>query len=78
MPRDEFHWLDIERIGEELADAHPSRDPLAILFPELRDLVKALPGFVEQPGHQVNEKILEAIQAAWIQERSGAPRPDDD
>lgn len=78
MPHDEFHWLDVERIGEELAIAHPARDPLTIRFPELRDLVRALPGFIEKPGHPVNEKILEAIQAAWIDERSGGKRIDDD
>lgn len=77
MPHDEYHWLDVERIGEELAIEHPARDPLSIRFPELRDLVRTLPGFREQPGHPVNEKILEAIQAAWINERSGH-RPDDD
>jgi FeS assembly protein IscX len=77
MGRDEFHWLDVDRIGEELAAAHPDRDPLAVRFPELRDMVRRLPGFQEQPGHPVNEKILEAIQAAWIDEREGG-RPDDD
>lgn len=78
MPHDEFHWLDVERIGEELALAHPAIDPLSVRFPDLRDMVRALPGFTERLGHPVNEKILEAIQAAWIDERSGHPRADDD
>jgi FeS assembly protein IscX len=65
---DSFHWLDVERIGEELAAMHPERDPLTISFPQLKALVAALPGFEEQLGHPCNERILEAIQAAWIDE----------
>ncbi len=45
---------------------------------ELKKLVVALPGFREEPGHGVNEKILEHIQAAWIDERSGKPPVSDD
>ncbi|MBK7404045.1 MAG: Fe-S cluster assembly protein IscX [Phycisphaerales bacterium] len=35
---DTFHWLDVQRIAEELADAHPSLEPYSIGFPELRTL----------------------------------------
>lgn len=73
-----FHWLDVERIAEELADRHPALRPLEVRFPALRDLVKALPGFVEQPGHAVNEKILEAIQMRWLEETEGQASGDDD
>ncbi len=66
---DSFHWLDVLRIGEELADAHPETDPIAIGFPALRDLVMTLDGFEAQPDHPSNERILEAIQQAWIDER---------
>jgi FeS assembly protein IscX len=69
MPPETFHWLDVERLGEALADAHPEIDPLSIAFPRLKALVMALPGFAEQPGHPANERILEAIQQAWIEER---------
>jgi len=69
MPGDSFHWLDVQRIAEELADRYPDEDPLQVSFPELRDLVTSLPGFAEQPGHPCNERILEAIQQAWIEER---------
>lgn len=75
---DEFGWLDVEFIGELLAEHHPDRDPLRIGFVELKKLVVALPGFREEPGHGVNEKILEHIQAAWIDERSGKPPASDD
>ncbi|NBX24792.1 MAG: Fe-S assembly protein IscX [Planctomycetes bacterium] len=64
-----FHWLDVERIAEGLVDAHPEIDPISVGFPRLRTLVTALPGFAEQPGHPCNERILEAIQQAWIDER---------
>ncbi len=76
MP-DTFHWLDVERIGEELADRHADRDPMSVRFPELRALVEALPGFEARPGHPVNERILEAIQAAWVDEREGIEREED-
>lgn len=77
MPDDTFHWLDVDLIGEELASAYPDRDPLRTGFVELKKLVVALPGFREQPGHPVNERILEEIQRHWIEERSGK-RPIDD
>jgi FeS assembly protein IscX len=64
-----FHWLDVQRISEELAEQHPEVDPLAIAFPRLKTMVQTLDGFKEQPGHPCNEKILEAIQQAWIEER---------
>ena len=66
---DPFHWLDVQRIAEELVDAHPEENPLAISFPRLKSLVEALEGFDAQPGHPANERILEAIQQAWIDER---------
>ena len=64
-----MHWLDVERIVEELTDLHGEVDPVSISFPRLKALVEALPGFKEQPGHPCNERILEAIQQAWIDER---------
>ncbi|MCE9618788.1 MAG: Fe-S cluster assembly protein IscX [Planctomycetes bacterium] len=65
----QLHWLDVADIGEALAEAHPAVDPLTIAFPRLKTLVLSLEGFQEQPGHPSNEKILEAIQQAWIDER---------
>jgi FeS assembly protein IscX len=69
MTGDTFHWLDVQRIAEELADQHPDLDPLTVSFPALRDIVRSLDGFHEQPEHPVNERILEAVQQAWIDER---------
>lgn len=72
-----FHWLDVQRIAEELADAHPALDPVRVNFVELRDLVRGLDGFEEQAGHPVNERILESIQRLWIEEREGLGPVDD-
>ena len=60
-------WPDINDIAIELADAHPDKDPLKVNFVDLRDWVLALPGFADDPKH-CGEKILEAIQMAWIEE----------
>ena len=75
---DTFHWLDVDIIGEELAEAHPHRDPTRISFTELRELVVELEGFEEQQGHPCNERILEAIQATWIKEREAIGVDEDD
>jgi len=68
-PDSTFSWLDTDVIGEMLAERHPSVDPYRVGFTQLKKMVAELPGFREAPGHPVNEKILETIQAAWIEER---------
>ena len=60
-------WTDTQRIAEELFDAHKDIDPKTIRFTQLRDLVMALPDFNDDPNH-CGERILEAIQQAWINE----------
>ncbi|RLA53555.1 MAG: Fe-S assembly protein IscX [Gammaproteobacteria bacterium] len=62
-----MQWTDINDIAIELLEAHPDVDPLAINFVDLRNWVLALPDFDDDPKHS-GEKILEAIQAAWIEE----------
>jgi len=62
-----MRWTDINDIAIELVDAHPEVDPLSINFVDLRNWVLALPDFDDDPNHS-GEKILEAIQAAWIEE----------
>lgn len=64
-----MHWLDVTAIAEALCDAHHDIDPATVNFPALRAFVLALPEFSEQSGHPCNERILEAIQQAWIDER---------
>ncbi|MDE0951455.1 MAG: Fe-S cluster assembly protein IscX [Halioglobus sp.] len=60
-------WTDIDDIAIELLEAHPDVDPLAVNFVDLRNWVMALPGFDDDPA-RCGEKILEAIQGAWIEE----------
>ncbi len=69
-PTDSIHWLDIDRIAETLQETQADIDPVSISFPRLKALVQGLPGFCEQQGHPCNERILEAIQRAWMDERS--------
>ncbi|UHQ56344.1 MULTISPECIES: Fe-S cluster assembly protein IscX [unclassified Microbulbifer] len=60
-------WTDINDIAIELVEAHPEADPLRVNFVDLRNWVIELPGFDDDPA-RCGEKILEAIQAAWIEE----------
>jgi FeS assembly protein IscX len=62
-----MRWTDINDIAIELVDTHSDVDPLSINFVDLRNWVMALPDFDDDPNHS-GEKILEAIQAAWIEE----------
>ena len=63
-----MRWTDINDIAIELCETHPDVDPLSVNFVDLRAWVLALPEFDDDPNHS-GEKILEAIQAAWIEER---------
>lgn len=60
-------WTDTLRIAEDLADTHDEIDPKTIRFTQLRQLVLDLPDFTDDPD-RCGEKILEAIQQAWIDE----------
>ena len=61
-------WTDSLEIAIQLADAHPDIDPRLVRFTELREWVLALSEFDDEPGRS-GEKILEAIQMAWIEEK---------
>jgi FeS assembly protein IscX len=61
-------WTDTLDIAIELDEAHPEADPNHLNFVDLRDWVLALDEFDDDPAHS-GEKILEAIQMAWIEER---------
>ncbi|MGB5304775.1 MAG: Fe-S cluster assembly protein IscX [Gammaproteobacteria bacterium] len=61
-------WTDTLDVAIELDDSHPDADPKYIRFTDLRDWVLALEDFDDAPEH-CGEKILEAIQMAWIGER---------
>ena len=60
-------WTDTQRIAEELYDNHPEIDPKTVRFTQLRDLIMALPKF-DDDASRCGEKILEAVQMAWINE----------
>ena len=65
---DKLTWLDSEDIGIALFERFPDLDPLTVRFTDLREWVCALDGFKDDPNNS-NEKILEATQMAWLDER---------
>jgi len=60
-------WTDTLEIAIALTERHPDTDPKAVRFTDLYQWVQALPGFDDDPK-RCGEKILEAIQMAWIEE----------
>ena len=60
-------WTDSLDIALALMDAHPDVDPKSARFTDLKDWVLGLEAFDDDPEHS-GEKILEAIQMAWIEE----------
>jgi FeS assembly protein IscX len=64
-----LRWTEVQDIAIELEDAHPEADVVNLRFTDLHRWVMELPGFEDDPNRS-NEKILEAIQMAWIAERS--------
>lgn len=60
-------WTESLEIAIALAEKHPDVDPRYVNFVDLYHWVLALPGFNDDPKHS-GEKILEAIQQAWIDE----------
>ena len=63
-----MRWTDVNDIAIALDESHPEVDPRAVRFTDLHRWVMALPGFDDEAGRS-GEKILEAIQQAWIDER---------
>lgn len=61
-------WTDTLDIAIALTEAHPDIDPMSIRFTDLHAWVMALSDFDDSPDRS-GEKILEAIQQAWIDER---------
>ena len=60
-------WSDVMEIAIALAEAHPDVDPRAVRFIDLHNWVVDLPDF-DDDHKRGGEKVLEAIQAAWIDE----------
>lgn len=63
-----MYWTDVQEIVLGLLETHPDTDPRYVNFVDLRSWVMALDGFEDEPG-RCGEKILEAIQMVWIEER---------
>jgi FeS assembly protein IscX len=63
-----LRWTDVRDIAIALEDAHPEADNVNLRFTDLHKWVLALPDFADDPAKS-SEKILEAIQMAWIDER---------
>ena len=60
-------WTDTLDIAIALSEVHPDVDPQYVRFTDLMKWVQELDGFDDSP-ERCGEKILEAIQAAWIDE----------
>jgi hypothetical protein len=63
-----MNWTDVTDIAIELEAGHPAVDVVNIRFTDLFNYVTNLEGFEGDPK-KCNEKILEAIQMAWLDER---------
>ena len=60
-------WTDTTDIAIALTERYPDVDPRGVRFTDLYQWVQGLDGFSDDPN-RCGEKILEAIQAAWIEE----------
>lgn len=63
-----MRWTDVRDIAIALEELYPDEDNVNLRFTDLHRWVLNLPGFADDPNKS-NEKILEAIQMAWIDER---------
>lgn len=63
-----YKWTDARELAEELYDNEPELDPVTLRLGELRERVLALSDFDDDPEAS-NERVLEAILQAWIDER---------
>jgi FeS assembly protein IscX len=60
-------WTDTREIAIALYEKFPDQDPKTVRFTDLHRWVMELDGFGDDPNRS-GEKILEAIQMAWIDE----------
>ena len=61
-------WTDSSDIAIELDEKYPDIDPQHIRFTDLHKWICELDNFEDDP-EKSNEKILEAIQMYWIEEK---------
>ena len=64
-------WQDAEDIAIRLHEEHPDLDPLTVRFTEMHAWIVAWPEFKDDPQSS-NEKKLETIQMAWLEEYQDA------
>ncbi len=64
-----LEWTDVEDIAIALEENYPDEDNLNLRFTDLHEWIITLTEFEDNPTDS-NERILEAIQMAWIDERS--------
>ena len=62
-----YGWNDVQRIAEELAEAHEGLDPYSVGFVRLQQMILELPDF-DATSCRVGEKVLEAVQELWAAE----------
>lgn len=60
-------WVDVRDIAIALSEKYPDTDPRTVRFTDLHNWVVDLEGF-DDDHTRGGEKVLEAIQAAWIDE----------
>jgi FeS assembly protein IscX len=60
-------WTDTLDIAIALCEKFPDTDPKTVRFTDLHKWVMSLEDFSDDPNRS-GEKILEAIQMAWIEE----------
>jgi len=63
-----LNWTDSLDIAIAFDETHPDVDPQYVRFTELHQWVCELDEFDDVPENS-NEKILEAIQMNWIEEK---------
>lgn len=69
-------WTDTEEIALQLLEKYPDVDPLTVRFTDLFKWVTELEDF-EGDTTGSKEKILEAIQMMWLEEKQDAEEDDD-
>ena len=60
-------WTDTQDIAIALSEQYPDVDPLSVRFTDMHEWICKLDGFSDEPDRS-NERILEAILLAWIDE----------
>lgn len=63
-------WTDTREIAIALSEKFPEVNPISVRFTDLHQWVLKLPDFDDVPERS-GEKILEAIQMAWMEEYDG-------